>query len=174
MGESGTSLMVQWLRPHTPGRGGPGLIPGQGTRSHMPQLRVHMLQLNILPGAMKIQEPTGKTWHSQINKYFLKDERITHANHTCRTKKCFQMGYLQLKLKISLTLLMDVFPLVCVLLPSCSNFLQPFGLWPSRLLCPLDFSGKNTGVGCHFFLQGIFLTQELNLHFLCFRQILYC
>ena len=33
-----------------------------------------------------------------------------------------------------------------------------------RLLCPClwDFPGKNTGVGCHFLLQGIFLTQELN------------
>ena len=26
--------------------------------------------------------------------------------------------------------------------------------------------GKNTGVGCHFLLQGIFLTQGLNLHLL--------
>ena len=37
---------------------------------------------------------------------------------------------------------------------------------PSRLLCPWDFPGKNTGVGCHFFLQGIFLTQGLNLYLL--------
>ena len=29
-------------------------------------------------------------------------------------------------------------------------------------LCPWDFPGKNTGVGCHFLLQGIFLTQGLN------------
>ena len=36
------------------------------------------------------------------------------------------------------------------------------GLWPTRLLCPWYFSGKNTGVGCHFLFQGIFLTQELN------------
>ena len=28
--------------------------------------------------------------------------------------------------------------------------------------CPWDFTGKNTGVGCHFLLQGIFLTQGLN------------
>ena len=37
-------------------------------------------------------------------------------------------------------------------------------------------SGKNTGVGCHFRLQGIFPTQELNPCFLCLlhcRQILY-
>ena len=30
------------------------------------------------------------------------------------------------------------------------------------LLCPWDFSGKNTGVGCYFLLQGIFLTQGSN------------
>ncbi|TEA38740.1 hypothetical protein DBR06_SOUSAS610094, partial [Sousa chinensis] len=29
------SLVAQWLRLHTPNAGGPGLIPGQGTRSHM-------------------------------------------------------------------------------------------------------------------------------------------
>ena len=28
------------------------------------------------------------------------------------------------------------------------------------------FSGKNTGVGCHFLLQGIFLDQRLNPHLL--------
>ena len=30
-----------------------------------------------------------------------------------------------------------------------------------RLLCPWDSPGKNTGVGCHAFLQGIFPTQGL-------------
>ena len=34
------------------------------------------------------------------------------------------------------------------------------------LLCPWDFPGKNTGVNCHFLLQGIFLTQGLNLRLL--------
>ena len=43
----GASLGVQWLRLHTPNAGGLGSIPGQGTRSHMPQLRVCMLQLKI-------------------------------------------------------------------------------------------------------------------------------
>ena len=36
-----------------------------------------------------------------------------------------------------------------------------------------DSSGKNTGVGCHFLFQGVFLTQELNPHLLHCRQILY-
>ena len=37
--------------------------------------------------------------------------------------------------------------------------LQPHGLQPTRLLCPWDFPGKSTGAGCHFQVQGIFLTQ---------------
>ena len=39
--------------------------------------------------------------------------------------------------------------------------LWPRGLKPTRLLRPWDFSGKNTGVGCHFLLQEIFPTQGL-------------
>ena len=35
----GTSLVVQWLRFHAPSAGGSGLIPGQGTRSRMLQLK---------------------------------------------------------------------------------------------------------------------------------------
>ena len=31
-----------------------------------------------------------------------------------------------------------------------------------QLLCSWDFPGKNTGMGCHFLLQGIFPAQELN------------
>ena len=35
---------------------------------------------------------------------------------------------------------------------------------------PMEFPGKNTGVGYHVLLQGIFLTQGSNLHLL---QVLY-
>jgi len=35
----GTSLVVQWLRVHDPNACGLSSIPGQETRSHMPQLR---------------------------------------------------------------------------------------------------------------------------------------
>ena len=43
-----------------------------------------------------------------------------------------------------------------------SDFLRPHRLYPTGLLRPWDFPDKNTGVGCHFFLQEIFLTQGLN------------
>ena len=46
------------------------------------------------------------------------------------------------------------------------NSLWPHGLQPARLFCPWNVPGKNTGVGCHFLLQGIFWTQRLNPHLL--------
>ena len=50
----GTSLVVQWLRFHTPSAGGLGSIPGQGTRSCMSQLK-------ILHATMKIPRAAAKT-----------------------------------------------------------------------------------------------------------------
>ena len=44
---------------------------------------------------------------------------------------------------------------------------------PARLLCPWNSPGKNTGVGSHFLLQGIFLVQGANRGLLHSRQILY-
>ena len=43
-----------------------------------------------------------------------------------------------------------------------SDSLRPHGLWPTRLLCPWDSPGKNTGVGGHALLQGVFPTQGSN------------
>ena len=42
----------------------------------------------------------------------------------------------------------------CSVASVTSDSLQPYGLWPARLLCPWDSPGKNTGVGCCFLLQG--------------------
>ena len=61
---------------------------------------------------------------------------------------------------------------VCVCLV-ISNSLGSHGLQPTRLLCALNFPGKHTGVGCHFLLQGIFLTQGLNPGLPHCRLILY-
>ena len=55
---------------------------------------------------------------------------------------------------------------VCVSCSVMSNSLRLHGLEPARLLCPWDFPGKNTRVGCYFLLQGIFPTQALNPHLL--------
>ena len=62
---------------------------------------------------------------------------------------------------------------VCVSCSVVSDSLQPHRLQPARLPCPWNSPGKNTGVGCHFLLQGIFLTQGLNLGLPHCGQILY-
>ena len=59
---------------------------------------------------------------------------------------------------------------VCVCVCMCSPshvrfFVTPWT--PARLLCLWNFPGKYTGVGCHFLLQGIFLTQGSNWHLWC-------
>ena len=47
-------------------------------------------------------------------------------------------------------------------MPCCAKPLQSVSprLQPTRLLCPSDFVGKNTEVGCRALLQGLFLTRE--------------
>ena len=60
---------------------------------------------------------------------------------------------------------MDINPplIVCVCVHSVlSNSCNPMDYSPPGLLCPWGFSGKSTGVGCHFFLQRIFPTQGLS------------
>ena len=63
------------------------------------------------------------------------------------------------------------FHIVCVLSLSVVSqlFVTPRTVL-ARLLCPWNSPGKNTGVGCHSLLQGIFPTWRLPY---C-RQILYC
>ena len=57
-----------------------------------------------------------------------------------------------------------------------SDSLWPYGLQPTRLHGPWVSPGKNTGVGCHALLKGIFLTRGSNpwlLWLLHYRRILY-
>ena len=50
----------------------------------------------------------------------------------------------------------------CVLNHSLKGTLWDPLDYTHQALCPWDFPDKNTGVSCHFFLQGIFLTQGSN------------
>ena len=65
-------------------------------------------------------------------------------------------------------------PKACLCVLSCFSCVQLFATLradPVRLLCPWDSPGKNTRVGCHALLQGLFPTQGWNLRFL---QLLHC
>ena len=70
--------------------------------------------------------------------------RIISANFSKQDFRILFMCYICSDVQLRLTLC----PLGCI--------------WPPRLLYSWDFPGKNTGVGCHFLLQGIFPTQGSN------------
>ena len=55
---------------------------------------------------------------------------------------------------------------MCSVIKSCLTLCDPMGPW--------DFPGKNTGMGCHFLLKGIFLIMGLNLCLLHWKPLLYC
>ena len=78
--------------------------------------------------------------------------------HRLRWKKCLQ------KYEIPGVVYTHVHMLSCF---SHVQLFAPHGVWPTRLLYPWDFPGKNIGVGCHALLQGIFLTQGWNPCLLC-------
>ena len=61
----------------------------------------------------------------------------------------------------------------CSLLSLVWLFETPWTAIAHEASLPMEFSDKNTGVGCHSFLQGIFLTQGLNMGLLHCRQFLY-
>ena len=50
----------------------------------------------------------------------------------------------------STALQMDSLPTEICGKPVVSNSVQPYELQPARLLCPWDYPGKDTGMGCHF------------------------
>ena len=71
--------MVQWLKLHAPNAGATGSIPGQGTRSCMPQLK-------SLHATTKSPRFTTKTQCSQTYIYILKSER--GAAEKVRVMRC--------------------------------------------------------------------------------------
>ena len=102
----------------------------------------------------------------------------TGCSQILRPRPCPQLSYskfLELTVKIFLFFLMLLLSHSTIFYKSvltCAPLLGGVWLsatpWTVALQAPLfmGFPGKNTGVGCHFLLQGIFRTQGSNLHLL--------
>ena len=63
---------------------------------------------------------------------------------------------------------------MCLVAQSCLTLCNPLDCSPPGSSVHGDSPGKNTGVGCHALLQGIFPTHGLNPGLPHCRQILYC
>ena len=100
--------------------------------------------------------------------------RTQYLGHTCSKKSC--SVYLKFKFKGASCILSSNSVLKFWYLKTLQRHVQlfgPHGLQPTRLLGPWDFLGESTGLGCHFLLQGIFLTQGSNPGLPHCRQTLY-
>ena len=81
---TGTSLVVQWSRLHDLNSGDLGLIPGWGTRSHMPQLRfcIQQWRFHVLqpkPGTAKLKKEERKKSLKRIT--FKRIKKKNCCNH---------------------------------------------------------------------------------------------
>ena len=93
-----------------------------------------------------------------ILSYIHKFSHPDHFFHIWSINKSYKFYFLSIPLQQSPNCMLNL--LLCAVYSVIFNFLRPHGLQPTRLLYPQNFSGKNTGMGCHFLLlQGIFLTQ---------------
>ena len=113
-----------------------------------------------------------------MNSFFIITGTYSDTNNKCLWRACHVSGTLlntQLAL-IHRSLLSVLYVLLCEYVLSCSTMsdcLRLHGRKLTRLLCPWDSPGKNTGLGCYFLLYGIFLVQESNKGLLHCRWILY-
>ena len=121
----------------------------------------------ILVQSLGWEDPLEKGWatHSSILAWRIPYSCIAHGVAESDTTEQLSLSLLFYK-----EIMVWACRHTCVLgcFSSLLTLQQSHGLKPARLLCPWDFPGKNTGVGCRAPLQGIFPTQGSNpclLHF---------
>ena len=141
----GNSLAVQSLGFCAPPAKDTGLIPAKGTKilqtSRCSQKNPKRHTVGLMYGRDRYP---GLLIPSLALRYLLILLHLT----------CFK--WLRI---IFMTLSYFPFYCVCSVPQSCPTLCDPIDYSPARLLCLWNFPSKNTGVGCHFFLQGIFQTQ---------------
>ena len=145
---------------------GPTTVP-----PHLPDSN----SLSTLLGKLFLSQPSATancqapiSWNTGENQPFLGPQRLFFLQESVSslnpivglTTNILEAKILKVKVKVLVT-------------PSGPTLCDPMDCITHQPLSPWDFPGKNTGVGCHFPLQRIFLTQELNPHFLHCRQIFY-
>ena len=120
------------------------------------------LKLNITSFAISSWQTDGEIVETVADSIFLGSKITVDGDFSPEIKRCLLLGrkvMTNLKVKVKLLSCVQLFAT-----PQTIAYQAPLS-W--------DFPGMNTGVGCHFLLQGIFLTQGLNPGLPHCRQMLY-
>ena len=101
--------------------------------------------------------------------------RVPSWSHTlCRFWQMGKNASLPLWYTDNFAVLKTLCAALCLVVQSCPALCDPMDCSPPGFSVRGDSPGKNTGVGCHAFLQGVFLTQGMNPGLLHCRWIIYC
>ena len=138
-------------------------------------LQTRILEWVAIPFSKRSFLPRDGTQVSCIAGWFFTNRAISFGEvidtKHCRSLKFFQINMWNIKCFPSN---FNFYIKLSEVSQSCLTLCNPMhGVAWFRLLHPWDFLSKSTGVGCHFPLQGIFLTQGSNPGLPHCRQTLY-
>ena len=102
---------------------------------------------------------------------YLSQKDASHNATTLFSENLAENNFQRKKMKASVVFYWRYSSIVVLVAQSCLTFCDPMD--PTKLLCPWDSPGKNTGVGCCSICQAIFPTWGSNSGLLHCRQILW-
>ena len=120
-------------------------------------LRMDWLDILAIQGTLKslLQHHSSKASILQCSAFFI--VQLSHPYMT--TGKTIALTRRTFVGKV-MSLLLNMLSAAAKSLQSCPNLCDPHSWQPTRLSCPWDSPGKNTGVGCHFLLQYMNMKSE--------------
>ena len=132
--------------------------------------RMDWLDLLAVQGTLKslLQHHSSKASILQCSASFivqLSHPYMTAGKTIALTRQTFVGKVMSLLFNMLSRLVITFLPrskYLLIVAQSCPTLCDPHGLQPATRLCPWNFPGRNTGVGCHCLLQEIFLTQGSN------------
>ena len=161
----GVIMQSEWINPRETWPVGDGEFPSPkkqpiNDRSCKESELSISISLPLLPESHK---PVGRAWWPPVAWALSLEGRWS-----CRSVH-YGWGHFWWSLMLLLlprwqfyTWALEVWGKLSSLCSALSNSLWPNGLKPTRLLYPQVFLGKNTGVGCHFFLHLSLSTRVIN------------
>ena len=99
---------------------------------------------------------------SSSNSLYVKSSKMSKKYKKCYFGSNSNLNFQRFRPQFFLTYYDELCCCYSLFIKPSLTLMRPHGLQPSRLLCPWDFPGKNSRVGFHFFLQGIFPMQRSN------------